>query len=302
MQSIMKETTLYLEAVESLRKEKGLSIEALIEDVTSERSYRRYIQQELPIPLHVLEKLILKLDVDLPDILIYVLKVKNKPSGIIEFFTYVHYQELELSKPFYLNLKNYDKDTPLLNTLVMLYMNYYDYQRSDLNLEQLHAIFDSHRVIFDITMPTIESLSYFILCAYLFDDLTYHDVIVSSLLEKNFYMSQILLFDIIIDQYLIVLSRLNQHLDDYLKLSALFFQLSHAWHDSYFIYSAHIHQAYLKYLTQDHTTILDIKKHLYYEYILLSKPSQLYTHILSTLTSKPRIDIIKQDLLEALSD
>ena len=88
------ELTLYLEAIETLRKEKKLSIEDLIENITSERSYRRYLNQDLPIPLDTLEKLIFKLGVDLPDILMYVLKIKQKPSGIIEFFTYTHYQEL----------------------------------------------------------------------------------------------------------------------------------------------------------------------------------------------------------------
>ena len=300
MQYSNKELTLYLEAVESLRKEKGLSIDDLIEDVTSERSYRRYLNQELPIPLNTLEKLIFKLDVNFPDILIYVLKIKQKPSGIIEFFTYTHYQEFELAKPYYESLKTYDKDSSTLNTLVSLYVAYYEYQINLLSLNQLRDVFDTKKHIFDNSISNIESLSYFILYACLFDDVSFHDIITSSLLEKNFYMSQILLFDIIIDQYLIFLSKKSSYQDDYMKLASFFYQISHMWHDAYFIYSSHIHLAYQKFLNADETYLIDLKKHLYYEHMLLSKPSTLYVSIISSMISLSKETIIKNDLLEAI--
>ena len=71
---------LYLEAIDTIRKEKGLSIEALIEDNTSERSYRRYMNQELSIPLQTLEKAIKKYNIDqtLFDLLEIFVKVVNK--------------------------------------------------------------------------------------------------------------------------------------------------------------------------------------------------------------------------------
>ena len=295
------ELTLYLEAVETLRKEKKLSIEDLIENITSERSYRRYLNQDLPIPLDTLEKLIFKLGVDLPDILMYVLKIKQKPSGIIEFFTYTHYQELELAKPYYDALKNYDKDSKPLNTLVSLYVSYYEFQLNLMSIDQLKHIFETNKDVFDASIPTIESLSYFVLYAYLFDDISHHDVITSSLLEKNFYMSQILLFDIVIDQYLIVLSKQTNDQKDYIKLAAFFFQVAHMWHDAYFIYSSHIHMAYQKYLQADETYMNDLKNHLFYEHMLLSKPSSMYNHIITSMTNLLKDDIIKNDLLEALS-
>lgn len=296
-----KELTYYLEAVESLRKEKGLSIDNLIEDITSERSYRRYLNQDVPIPLDILEKLINKLDVDFPDILIYVLKIKQKPSGIIEFLTYSHYQELNLASPYYDSLKGYDKDSSTLNTLVSVYVAYYEYQMNLLSFDQLKSIFDTNKDIFDVSIPNIESLSYFVLYAYIFDDATYHDIITSSLLEKNFYMSQILLFDIIIDQYLIFLSKKSNYLEDYKKLATFFFQVAHMWHDAYFIYSSHIHQAYHKYLNGDDSYVNDLKNHIFYEHILLSKPSSLYNHIIASITNFSKDDMIKNDLLEALS-
>lgn len=295
-----RELTSYLEAIESLRKEKGLSIDDLIDDVTSERSYRRYLNQELPIPLNILQKLISKLDVDFPDVLIYVLKIKQKPSGIIEFFTYTHYQELELAKSYYDSLKAYDKDSQTLNTLVSLYVHYYEYQLNLLSIDQLKSIFDTNKDIFDASISTIESLSYFVLYAYLFEDFTYHDIITSSLLEKNFYMSQILLFDIIIDQYLIFLSKKSNCLEDYKKLATFFFQVAHMWHDAYFIYSAHIHRAYQKFLDSDETYFIDLKKHLFYEHMLLSKPSKIYDSILTSMKVQSKAAIIKDDLLEAI--
>lgn len=300
MKHFNQELTLYLEAVESLRKEKGISIDDFIDEITSERSYRRYLNQELSIPLDVLGKLIEKLDVAFPDILLYVLKIKQKPSGIIEFLTYTHYQELELAKSYYDSLKGYDKDSSSLNTLVSLYVAYYEYQMHLLSIDQLKSIFDKNNDVFDRSIPNIESLSYFVLYAYLFEDFTYHDIITSSLLEKNFYMSQILLFDIIIDQYLIVLSKKPEYHQDYFKLASFFYQVSHMWHDAYFIYSSHIHQAYQKFLNSDETYVIDLKRHLFYEHMLLSKPSQLYISIITSMNIQSNEAIIIDDLLASL--
>lgn len=296
-----QELSLYLEAVETIRKEKGLSIERLIEEITSERSYRRYLNAELPIPLDVLEKLISKLDVQIADILIYALKVKQKPSGIIEYFTYVHYQEHTLSKPYYETLKTYNKDTKILNTLVQMVITYDDYQREIISLEMLQSILEKNLPTFDPEMKTIESLCFYILYASIHHDFSHHETIMRSLLEKKFYMSQILLFDIFIDRYLIFLAHDDDHQDDYIKLSQLFFQVAHMWQDAYFIYSAYIHQAYQKFLTSDETYRIDLHRHLFYARMLSSKETTLYDFIIKKMVDIP-IDIyLKNVLQEVLS-
>jgi transcriptional regulator with XRE-family HTH domain len=291
---------LYLEAIDTIRKEKGLSIEALIEDITSERSYRRYMNQELSIPLQTLEKMILRLGVSMSDILIYVLKVKQKPSGIIEFFTYLHYDEFILAKPFYERLKNYQKDSLQLNTLVSMYVSWYEYKSLLISSDTFKTTLESHKHIFNPAMNTIESLSFYILYAITFEDFTLHETIMRSLLENNFYLSQILLFDIITDQYLLLLSKDDIYEKDYERLSTLFYQVAHMWHDAYFIYSAYVHQAYLKFRNNDLTYKDDLKKHLYYEHLLLSKPSKKYENMISVMTSSSADLILKKDLEEAL--
>ena len=291
---------LYLEAIDTIRKEKGLSIEALIEDITSERSYRRYMNQELSIPLQTLEKMILRLGVSMSDILIYVLKVKQKPSGIIEFFTYLHYDEITLAKPYYKRLKDYQKDSLHLNILVSMYVSWYEYKSHLISLDAFKTILDTHKHIFNPAMDTIESLSFYILYAIIFEDFTLHETIMHSLLDNNFYMSQILLFDIITDQYLLFLSNDDIYYKDYARLSTLFYQVSHMWHDAYFIYSAYIHHAHIKYKNNDLTYQDDLKKHLYYEHLLLSKSSKKYEKIISVMTSSSKDLILKKDLEEAL--
>lgn len=291
---------LYLEAIDTIRKEKGLSIVTLIEDITSERSYRRYMNQELSIPLQTLEKMILRLGVSMSDILIYVLKVKQKPSGIIEFFTYLYYDELMLAKPFYERLKNYQKDSLQLNTLVSMYVIWYEYKSQLISLDIFKNALDSKKHIFNPAMNTIESLSFYILYAIIFEDFTLHENIMLSLLEKNYYLSQILLFDIITDQYLLLLSKDETYEKDYERLSTLFYQVAHMWHDAYFIYSAYVHQAYVKFRNNDLTYKDDLNKHLYYEHLLLSKSSNKYEKMISLMTSLSTDLILKKDLEEAL--
>jgi hypothetical protein len=296
-----QELSIYLEAVESIRKEKGISIDSFIDSITSERSYRRYLNQELSIPLDVLEKLISKLDVQIADILFYVLKIKQKPSGIIEYFTYVHYDEHDHSKPYYESLKTYHSDTVLLNTLVYMYVSYDEYRRNIISFNDLTSILNAHQPIFDVSIPTIESLSFYVLYAFISNDLTHHASIMIGLLEKQFYMSQILLFDIIIDQYLIVLSRFEHLSQDYITLSQLYFQVAHMWQDAYFMYSAQIHRAYQKFLTQDDTYTIDLLKHLFYARMLLSKEPTMYQHIIEKMTNLPIETYVKKALLEVIA-
>jgi hypothetical protein len=59
--------------------------------------------------------------------------------------------------------------------------------------------------------------------------------------------------------------------------------------------------AYQKYLHADETYMNDLKNHLFYEHMLLSKPSSMYNHIITSMTNLLKDDIIKNDLLEALS-
>lgn len=291
---------LYLGAIDTIRKEKGLSIEALIEDITSERSYRRYMNQELSIPLQTLEKMILRLGVSMSDILIYVLKVKQKPSGIIEFFTYLHYDEITLATPYYKRLKDYQKDSLQLNTLVSMYVSWYEYKSHLISLDTFKTALNAHKNIFNPAMESIESLSFYILYAIIFEDFALHETIMHSLLNNNFYMSQILLFDIITDQYLLFLSTDDIYYNDYERLTTLFYQVSHMWHDAYFIYSAYIHHAHIKYKNNDSKYLDDLKKHLYYEHLLQSKSSKKYEKIISVITSSSTDLILKRDLEKAL--
>ena len=58
---------------------------------------------------------------------------------------------------------------------------------------------------------------------------------------------------------------------------------------------------YQKFLNADETYLIDLKNHLFYEHMLLSKPSSMYNNIITSMTNLLKDDIIKNDLLEALS-
>jgi hypothetical protein len=58
---------------------------------------------------------------------------------------------------------------------------------------------------------------------------------------------------------------------------------------------------YQIFLNADETYLIDLKNHLFYEHMLLSKPSSMYNNIITSMTNLLKDDIIKNDLLEALS-
>lgn len=54
---------IYIEILETFRKQQGMSVEALIDGITSSRSYHRYVSQETDIPIGILLKLIQKMNI-----------------------------------------------------------------------------------------------------------------------------------------------------------------------------------------------------------------------------------------------
>jgi len=250
-----KDTVLYIQMIDDIRKQKQIPLETFIADITSERSYRRYLNQELHAPLETLEKLINRLGVNFTDILFYTLTVKRTPSGIIEFITYMHVDELDLAKPYYEKLLTYKNAHEQLLMLVHSYLKWYEYRIGTLDRASFIAYLTSQVSYYKShTYDTNESLALIILYHKFVPEQTMfqHEDIQQLLLEKDLHLIQILLYDIMFDQYLHALLRQpSVDTKQYIKLASHATYVTQLWLDAMYIYSGYFHKAMIFHYQQD---------------------------------------------------
>jgi hypothetical protein len=244
----IEETQIYIHMIELIRKERKIPILTLLEGITSERSYRRYLSEGKDIPLNVLEKLMNVLNVSVMDMIIFTLQVESKPSGVIELIQYTYHNALDLAKPFQESLLNYANDKKDLNTLVSYFVKLYLYRRSLDEKMFLQSITPLKEVEVE-NKTQLEGFSLYVVKHIHFEtknDPFIHD----TFLKANLHLYQIVLYTQILDMYL--LHYIDTHYFDketYQALSKHMFSVSNMWVDSYNLFSSHVHMAYQYHLT-----------------------------------------------------
>ena len=272
----LNDTVLYIQMIDEIRKQKQIPLESFISDITSERSYRRYLNQELSPPLDTLEQLINRLGVDFADILVYTLTVKKTPSGIIELITYVHFDELELAKTYYEQLLNYNNAHKELLMLVDAYLRYYEYKTYMIDdasfirhLKSLASYYETH------PFDSNEALALIILYDRYVPHQTQfkHQDIQTLLLEKDLHLIQILLYDVMADQYLhSLLKKDTLNVDTYITLAKHITDVTLMWYDAIYIYAGHFHRAMIHhYQNEPQQRDLYFMKYVSYRSILLKE-------------------------------
>ena len=196
----IEETQIYIEIIENIRKQRKISIDQLLHNITSERSYRRYLLKEKDIPLEVLTKLMKALDVSVIDMIIYTLQVVQKPSGVIELLQYTHYNNLDLASHYHPLLMNYQGDKASLTHLVKYFVALYTY-KLDGNASEFNASCMYLETLTDFDLTQLEGFSVFVL-KHIHTNGSDHSLIHEIFLEKQLYFYNILLYDIILDMYL----------------------------------------------------------------------------------------------------
>jgi DNA-binding Xre family transcriptional regulator len=246
----IEETQIYIQMIEVIRKQRKISIDTLLEGITSERSYRRYLHKDADIPLDILTKLMKALDVSVIDMIIYTLQVIQKPSGVIELLQFTHYQNFDLAKPYHEMLKHYEGDKVSLTYLVKYFILLYEYHQTQ-DLETFH-----HGIqflsTFDMTdIAQLENFSLYVLTHIHISKKDIH-LIHDMFLNKNLYYYNILLYTLILDMYLThYIKEPNFDRETYQKLSIHLYETSHKWLDSYPIYASQLHYAYQFFLHGD---------------------------------------------------
>ena len=282
-----KDAVLYIQMIDEIRKQKQLPLETFIADITSERSYRRYLSQELSAPLTIIEQLIERLGVDFTDILVYTLTVKRTPSGIIELITYVHFDELELAKPYYEKLLTYKNAHEQLLMLVDAYLRWYELKTGQLDettfikhLTSLVSYYETHPYDSNEALALIILFHRYVPTQLVFD----HKDIQSLLLNNDLHLIQILLYDVMFDQYLQTL--MNNPLFDqdvYIKLATHATNITHLWLDAIYIYAGYFHKAMIFHYQQDIQN-----RNIYFMKYLCYR-----TNVISKTTSKLNDDFIE---------
>jgi hypothetical protein len=246
----IEETQIYIHMIELIRKERKIPLLNLIEGITSERSYRRYLSESKDVPLNVLEKLMHTLNVSVMDMIIFTLQVESKPSGVIELIQYTYHKAYELAKPFQESLTHYTNDKKDLNTIVSYFVHLYLFKTS-LDDSTFNNYLNTLKEIEVDNKTQLEGFSLYVIKHIHFQK-QIDPFIHETFLKGNLHLYQIVLYAQIFDMYLLhYIDTAYFDIETYKTLSDHMYRVSNLWLDSYNIYSSHLHMAYQYYLSGD---------------------------------------------------
>ncbi len=142
--------------IEQLRHQKHITLEVFTKDIISERTYRRYLNENQAFTFDVLVKLVHRLDMRMRDVLIYAFNQNSiKHQEEIYFAHYMTLRQIDLAKPYFEKIQHKTLETHLGSIYIPVLMTYYQYPKDYIKFAKEKIDFDH---IFESSMINRQTL------------------------------------------------------------------------------------------------------------------------------------------------
>lgn len=153
--------------IDDLRQKKGFTIHAFTEGIISERTYRRYVNDNKAFTFEVLIKLVHKLNMRMRDVLMYAFnQISSAHYQEIYFAHYMTLREHTMAAPYYDVIKDKELQTHLGTIYIPVLLHYYQYPKDYLKFAKARIGFDT---LFNQTILNRQTLDVLI---FILDDVT----------------------------------------------------------------------------------------------------------------------------------
>jgi hypothetical protein len=115
-----------LDSLESIRKQRNLSIHDLIDGITSERSYRRYRNQQLAMPVSTMLQLLDRLNVTLQDLIVHHQLDNKDVKRVLRFTRYLNRHRYRQADTLVDHIRHTAFDDPFVQRYATLQVHRYD--------------------------------------------------------------------------------------------------------------------------------------------------------------------------------
>lgn len=135
--------------IEELRHNKHITLDEFTKNIISERTYRRYLNENKAFTFDVLVQLVHRLDMRMRDVLMYAFnQVSVKHQEELYFAHYMTLRDNTNAKPYYEKIQNKELETHLGSTYIPVLMKYYNYPKDYLRYAkekiQFETLFQSN--------------------------------------------------------------------------------------------------------------------------------------------------------------
>jgi hypothetical protein len=286
-----------IQEIEFLRIQKQISVRDLVNGITSERSYRRYITGELDVPVDAVFSLTERVNLDFVELLGLVDQHKQIVDSLDQLVKYLRYHDYEKAFSHYSRLKKQDIENVGRKRIVTLFIMKYELETNKIISKTFNTYLqESYDLIINKPINCIGSLYVMVLYYESFRDERINITIMEHILSEHFLKPSYsiykqLLIDFLylnIDDNLVTTHSIETLLKVVDYLSGLI--AIHEDDDGYI----HVHYFYMKlsYLKND---ILNFKKEIF-KYVMHSKVRLSETdfrNFILTLSEEYKMDVGK---------
>lgn len=249
----------YITAIDEIRKDKGMSIAELTDGIVSERSYYRYIKLEQDINFELLEKFVKKLNVDLPDLLIYSLFTKKKDIGARSFLTQFYRKNYDEALPFYTSLitlykkegdqERFVNESEEYIVLLAIYLKKYEYLTNKCKKEEyLELLEEKFDYFINLNNKNVYKMAFMSLFVEEFPENKEYslETVFELLTDREFFKQGIILYLLSADRILqIIKDQKDFNIETYGKIAENLFYICYTYGDLTYIHDANFHKAVL---------------------------------------------------------
>lgn len=125
----------FIEIIDEIRKNRKITVEELVENIISVRTYFRYYNYEQEVKLDTIYSLSKKLNITLSDMIFYKLHTKEKTSYFNDFLIYLTRNKHSKCEFFYQSLLNneYEADDKLI--VIKCLLKRYAFEKKEISLD-----------------------------------------------------------------------------------------------------------------------------------------------------------------------
>lgn len=286
-----------LHEIEVLREQKHMSVRDLINGITSERSYRRYVSGGLDAPVDVVFSLTERVNLDFIELLGLVDQHKIIVEALDQLVKFLRYHDIEKAKPFYERLKHEDISRVERKRIVTLFMMRFEMDAQMISSKEYHIYLqESYDFISSKPINCIGSLYIMVLYYESFKDERINEAIMNYIFSEDFLKPSYSIYKQLLIDFLSL--NVKDHivtthsLESLIKVVDKLSELVYIHEDQDGSMYAHYFYMKLSYLNND---MLTFKRHLL-KYTLHSKirlSESEFRQLVLNLKEEYRMDISK---------
>jgi transcriptional regulator with XRE-family HTH domain len=247
----MKSFKVYGKILDEVRQSKNMTVTELCENIISERTYYRYMKQDMEMKFDLFAKLAHRLGLEPYEVIHFSVFIRKGDPGVTRFIYRVHTRLFSDIDEIYIKLQTHHEELAVLDKLLVAYKQKYWYLINKITLDEYRTTLQQLMMFYrDQSLANVYVMSFFVLY---FEQFTTNDIMdVAELAEhllKFDYRLGVLPYAIHLDLFVEIVFGTNWiSIDQHRRLADKYGLLLQHFQHKYFVTSYWLYYVYASYL------------------------------------------------------